>query len=124
MVKKKISFDKRADDYTDFYERFTATIDIDEFLEEGAGASFQNFRDLSSKKGDAGYHKVMFNRRVKAGTSSKLGEEIWHRFVKDGRIAVDNKGRLHLGKGLTETHRGKIYKGGNYLPKTILARRF
>ena len=125
----KISLEKRIEKYEDFYNRSFSTADIDEIYEKGGGASLEDFKTISKgKTSDRGYWEAMFNRPVKKDgkttRSEKLGKEIYGRFFQNETITKNKIGRVIVRTGQKATFKGKVYKGGMFLPKAFLTRKY
>ncbi len=120
--KKKIKLDHRLERYEDFYSRAFTTVDIDEILAQGGGASLESFKDKSRGKASKDFHDVMFNRK-KVKKADALGKEIWARFFRNENITRNKVGRVIVRKGHSFEFRDKIFKGGQFVPRAFLARR-
>lgn len=125
----KINLDKRIEKYEDFYDRCFSTTDINEIYGKGGGASLNDFKEQSKgKTSDKSYWEAMFNRTVKKNgvtkKSDKLGQEVYKRFFENETITKNKVGRIIIRTGYKATFKGKTYKGGMFVPRAFLARRY
>ena len=106
----------RADSYEDFYERAFSTGDVTKIFEEGGGISFNNFFEASKdniKNGD--YHRAMFQ--------SKLGQKIFKTFFRSDDLTQNVRSKAIVRSGFKINFGGKIYRGGQFIPKALIAER-
>lgn len=102
---------KKLDDYEDFYQRTFTEADVNEILKAGGGVNYQEFKSSSKSVINKDYWKVMDKKK-------KLGQTVFDRYFDLGKLARLNKrGRKIVQKGKTIIHKGRKYKGGQFLPK-------
>lgn len=118
----KRTLKQRLDSYADFYDRAFSTVDVESILEEGGSESLETFKEKSKGKTPKDFHDVMFNRK-KVKQRDSLGQEIWARFFRNEHITKNRIGRIIVRTGESFKFKGKIYKGGQFVPKAFLARR-
>lgn len=125
MAKKKMSLETRIASYEAFFNRTFDSQDVDKILEEGGGINFNKFKEATTANTkSADLQKAMFQNKRKDGTTSdKLGKNIFARFFEDENITVNVRGRIIVRTGQTLTFKGKLFKGGMFLPKLALAKR-
>jgi len=113
---------KGKDQYEDFYERAYTDIDIDKIYEEGGSLNISNFMQSSKKHiKDKGYFKVLkYNVKKRKWT---VGGLLWDRYFKDEKITQNVVNRIIVKTGERFTFRGKVYKGGAYVPKTYFTKK-
>ena len=121
---KRIALSRRLERYEDFYGRAFSVVDVEDILKEGGSADLSSFEDATRGKTPSGFHEAMFKRKVKGETSNKLGKEIFRRFFENERITRNKVGRIITRTGVTFTFKGKTYKGGSFVPRSFLARRY
>ena len=106
----------RVEAYEDFYERAFSTVDITKIFEEGGGLSFNNFFQASKdniKNGD--YHRSMFE--------SRLGQKIFKVFFRSDDLTQNRANKAIVRSGFRIDFRGKLYKGGQFIPKSLIQER-
>lgn len=119
----KISLRKRLEKYEDFYERAFSEADVNKIYKEGGGISYDSFKTESrGRTKNKDYYETMFNRK-KVKRKDKLGFEIFKRFFAQQRITQNRAKRIIVRTGYKFQFRGKIYKGGMFVPRAYLARR-
>jgi len=120
----KISLKRRLEKYEDFYDRAFTTQNIDEILQAGGGESLETFKaETRNKTKNKDYWDVMFNR-PKAKDKQKLGNEVYKRFFANEAITKNKSGRIIVRSGETIKFHEKVYKGGQFVPRSYLARRY
>lgn len=110
----------RVDGYEDFYKRSFQDVDIREIFKQGGGTDFRDFKDASRNNiASLDHWEVMFEK--KKGRKDELGKEIFKRFFDvSGLIRKNVRDRTIVQKGKILTHKGKTYKGGQFLPKDFI----
>ncbi len=119
---------KEVDKYEDFYERAFTNANIDEILAKGGGAEFQTFKSESkTNTKNLDMWNAMFNREIKPNGKKRkvntLGQAIFLRYFEDGQITQNKANKTIVRTGEKIEWKDKIYKGGQFLPKSYLARR-
>lgn len=128
---------KDAEGYNRFYNRAFESGEIEEILERGGGESLNNFKKISKEvMAKRDFWDVMFSRTFKGRDTKvraskfpqELGKTIYEQyFPKDRRSEVKtysirgkNVSRLRVRKGNKLTFSGKVYRGGQFLPKRFI----
>jgi len=122
-ARRKLS-KKDEDSYEDFYERTFNKVNIDKILEQGGGADFQTFKQEAKGNIQIDLWNAMFDRTVKGKVKSQnLGQAMFLRRFEDGQITVNKSQRVVVRTGERIDFNEKVYKGGQFLPKSYLSRR-
>ena len=118
---------KGKDQYEDFYERAFLTVDIDKIYEEGGAISIQNFFNASKNNiKDKEYYKALKYKVSKAKKYKDwtLGGMLWDRYFKDERLTQNKINRIIVKKGESFIFKGTTYKGGMFVPKDYIIKRY
>jgi len=126
---------KGEDPYEDFYERAFSDVDVQKILEAGGFQSIKAFFQESkghTKNND--YWKAMWQHPKRkeitgvyywnrAKEKKTLGRCIYEKFFEQQDLTLNSAKRVIVAKGYTIKHSGKTYKGGMFVPKSLIQKR-
>jgi ASC-1-like (ASCH) protein len=121
--RERPSFEKKIEDYEDFYQRAFTETDVEEIYQEGGSADLDTFKDVSRVRcKNQDYWKAMFEREG-VSKPTKLGTKMFEIFFADERLRKIKTGRIQFVKGMTPfVFEGKLRRPGQFPPKSYYGR--
>ncbi len=141
LMRSGSSAKRQEESYNRFFQNAFSNQNIDELIDEGGASSLENFKQVSRKNvKDKGYWDAMFNTtfkgkdgKTRSSKYQRLGDAIYKNYIhvlqrsdvqitevsykrKAGRHVMT---RVRVLKGQKIDFSGKVYRGGQFLPKSF-----